>query len=252
MQDNRIYQTSDYNIFKKLCGNRAVLESRKNIIKKSIEENGYIRNPIVVNEKMEIIDGQGRFEALKELKMPIEYVIAYGTGQKECVALNVNQKNWRTFDYIKSFSEMGIEEYQFIDKVCKMFPKLDPAQMIGVCIKAQCTGGTASKAVKSGKLNFYHRETIIERLKLYERFMNIVQGDPDFGHPRTFASVVTFLYETNEIDEERVLTNLLKYKSFVTPSFNTRQVLKNLEFVYNRCAKKYVYFMPLYDKWVKG
>lgn len=92
MQDNTIYCTSDYTVFKKLLGNRVVLEQRKNTIKNSIIENGYVRNPIVVNEKMEIIDGQGRFEALKELKLPIEYVIAYGAGQKECIALNANQK----------------------------------------------------------------------------------------------------------------------------------------------------------------
>ena len=70
-----VYSTTDYDSFAKLEGNRDVLQSRKNIIKESIEERGWIRNPVVVNEKMQIIDGQGRFEALKELGMPIEYVI---------------------------------------------------------------------------------------------------------------------------------------------------------------------------------
>ena len=36
---------------------------------------GFIKNPIVVNEKMEIIDGQGRFEVCKEKGLPIYYNI---------------------------------------------------------------------------------------------------------------------------------------------------------------------------------
>lgn len=252
MQDNIIYCTNDYTIFKKLCGNRDVLDQRKNTIKSSIIENGYIRNPIVVNEKLEIIDGQGRFEALKELKMPVEYVIAHGAGQKECIALNVNQKNWKTIDYIKSFAEMGIEEYKFIESMCAMFPDSDPAQIVGVCIKIPCSGGQVSKVIKTGNVVFYNKQTIPERLKLYEKIINIVKGDADYGLPRSYASVVTFLYECKEIDEERIVTNLVKYKQFVSPCFNIKQALKNLEFIYNRCAKKQVYFMPLYDEWVKG
>ena len=252
MQDNIIYCTNDYTIFKRLCGNREVVESRKNTIKQSIIENGYIRNPIVVNEKMEIIDGQGRFEALKELKMPIEYVIAIGAGQKECVALNVNQKNWKTIDYIKSFAEMNVPEYNFIKVLCETFPTLDPAQIVGVSIKAQCTGGSVARAIKSGQIKFHHQDTIYERLKLYEKIFNIIKGDADFGLPRSYASITTFLYECEEIDQNKILTNLIKYRQFVIPSFNTKQALKNLESIYNRCAKKYVYFMPLYDEWAKG
>ena len=70
-----VYSTEDYSVFQKLNGNRDVLESRKNKIMESILERGWIRNPIVVNQKFEVIDGQGRLEALQELKMPVEYVI---------------------------------------------------------------------------------------------------------------------------------------------------------------------------------
>ncbi len=252
MQDNMIYSTRNYEIFHRLCGNREVVDNRKNIIKQSIIENGYIRNPIVVNEKMEIIDGQGRLEALKELGLPVEYVISKGAGQKECVALNANQKNWKTYDYIKSFAEMNVPEYVFLKTACETFPNLDPAQITGICVSGQCTGGTASRIIKSGEMKFYNVNTIYERLKLYERIFNIVKGDAEFGLPRSYASVVTFLYECDEIDQERIVTNLAKYRQFVTPSFNTRQALRNLEFTYNRCAKKFVYFVPLYDKWNKG
>lgn len=252
MQDNIIYCTKEYSIFKKLYGNRDILDSRKNTIKNSILENGYIRNPIVVNENLEIIDGQGRFEALKELGLPIEYVIAHGAGHKECIALNANQKNWKTSDYVKSYAEIGIKEYVFVHEMCKMFPNLDQANIVGVCMKVNNGGGSVSRYIKSGKLKLYHEETIPERLKLYEKLHNIICGDADFGIQRAYAGLVTFLYECKEIDEEKVLRHIQKYKEYISPSFNIKQALKNMEFVYNRCSKKYVYFSPLFDEWNKG
>lgn len=91
-QVGAIYSSEDYSVFRKLNGNRSVLEQRKNMIMASITERGWIRNPVVVNEKMEIIDGQGRFEALKELGLPIEYVVAKGASISDCIALNIKQK----------------------------------------------------------------------------------------------------------------------------------------------------------------
>lgn len=91
-QVGAIYSSQEYSEFKKLNGNRSVLEQRKNMIIASIQERGWIRNPIVVNEKMEIIDGQGRFEALKKLNMPVEYVVAKGATISDCIALNIKQK----------------------------------------------------------------------------------------------------------------------------------------------------------------
>ena len=251
MQDNKIYQTNNYDLFKKLLGNRDVLDGRKNVIKKSIVENGYIRNPIVVNEKMEIIDGQGRFEALKELGMPIEYVIAEGVGHKECVVLNANQKNWKTPDYIKSFSMLGIKDYQILEKMCDMFSHLDPANISTVCC-GLAGGGMISIKIREGNFKIHKEEDVIKRLKLYESIYEITCGNADYGLQRAFASVVTFIYETKEIDNERVVSQMKKCAEFITPSFNPNQALKNIELVYNRCLKKHIYFMPLYDEWKKS
>ena len=251
MEDNRIYKTIDYYLFNKLCGNRDVLEGRKNVIKKSIQENGYIRNPIVVNENMEIIDGQGRFEALKELGLPVEYVIAEGIGHKECVVLNANQKNWKTADYIKSFSQLGVRDYQILEQMCNMFSYLDPANIATVC-SGLAGGGMISRIIREGNFKIRKEEDVIKRLKLYERIYEITCGNADYGLQRAFASIVTFIYETKEIDNERVVLQMKRCVEFITPSFNAKQALKNIELVYNRCLKKNIYFMPLYDEWKKA
>lgn len=109
--DYRVYVTSDYSIFKHLKENRDVTERRIEKIRKSIDSVGYVRNPILVNEKMEIIDGQGRFEVLKEKGYPIEYIIDEGIGVDECRAMNVQQTNWTVMDFVDSFCASGNEDY---------------------------------------------------------------------------------------------------------------------------------------------
>ena len=63
-----------------------------------------------MNEKLQIIDGQHRFTALKELGFPIEFIIDEGIGVKECRAINEDRRNWSTMDYVISYSKSGEEE----------------------------------------------------------------------------------------------------------------------------------------------
>ena len=95
-----VYRTNDYSQFNKLVGNRAVTRDRVMAIIESVNTVGYVLSPIVVNEKMEIIDGQGRAEAFEELGLPIDYVIAEGAGIAECIQLNIKQKNWGLIDEV--------------------------------------------------------------------------------------------------------------------------------------------------------
>ena len=51
-------------------GNREIEESRVKKIKDSILKVGYITSPIIVNEKMEVIDGQRKNRGIKTIKFP--------------------------------------------------------------------------------------------------------------------------------------------------------------------------------------
>ena len=57
-------------MFKKIKGNRIVNKSNLNAIITSMEQQQLV-SPIMINEKFEIIDGQHRFEACKELGLPV-------------------------------------------------------------------------------------------------------------------------------------------------------------------------------------
>ena len=73
----KIHTTTDYDQFKYIAGNRDVVEAHV----KSLSEQITIKDfqiPIIVNEKMEVCEGQHRLEAYKALSIPITYIIKEG------------------------------------------------------------------------------------------------------------------------------------------------------------------------------
>ena len=61
---NQVIKTNDYNTFKVMPGNRPVNKLHVRRLSKSMEEK-HLMSPILVNEKMQVIDGQHRLEAQK-------------------------------------------------------------------------------------------------------------------------------------------------------------------------------------------
>jgi hypothetical protein len=102
--------TSNYSQFKMLEGNRGVNILRVKKIKESMKEK-VLLSPIIVNEFMEIVDGQHRFEAFKDLSMPVHYLVQKGLRTKDAVMYNTNTKNWTSKDYIEAQVSMDNLNY---------------------------------------------------------------------------------------------------------------------------------------------
>lgn len=116
------YVTKDYDGFKKLLGNRDVTEERVSAIIKSVEKVGQMLSPILINEKNEVIDGQGRLMAFERLNLPIYYHIQKNAGIDECIAMNIKMKNWKTEDFVKSFAVRGFKDYQTLVDLQEKYP----------------------------------------------------------------------------------------------------------------------------------
>lgn len=115
-----IYETSNYEMFKKLQGNRDV--EKIGSLKTSMKKNGFMNCPILINEKNEITDGQHRFESAKELGIPVKFTVQQEMGLNETIQLNTGQKNWKVEDYIHSYAANGNVNYKRIEQLLQMFP----------------------------------------------------------------------------------------------------------------------------------
>ncbi len=96
--------TLDYNIFKEISSNREVDPRHVRKLTVSINKRNLLHvNPIVVDAKMRIIDGQHRLAAAKILEVPIYYV-KEDINRQDISMLNSNQKNWTAMDYINFYT----------------------------------------------------------------------------------------------------------------------------------------------------
>lgn len=108
---NKVYKTNELEIFKQIEGNRPPNPQHIKRLSQSIKEFGLLCNPILVNENMEVIDGQHRLLAAKKVESEIYYIILKGYNLTEVHALNLNQKNWTKKDFMYGYADMGIESY---------------------------------------------------------------------------------------------------------------------------------------------
>lgn len=114
MKKAKIEQTGDYKLFKSLGGNRTVLRGHVDNLKRSFVDYPELvtAQPVLVNENYQIIDGQHRFEAARELRLPISYIKVDGIGVDEARKLNVTQRKWDPLDYATSYANGGNQDYK--------------------------------------------------------------------------------------------------------------------------------------------
>lgn len=105
-----IYKTRDYDKFKTIKGNRRL--NARNYVKlcKSMSEEQLII-PVIVNSSFEIIDGQHRYNAIKELGLDLYYFMVEGYGIDQVKRANLVSSNWTKEDYLNMYCEDDNENY---------------------------------------------------------------------------------------------------------------------------------------------
>lgn len=204
-----VYRTTDYSKFKKLEGNRGIADDRVNKIKASLNKVGYILNPLIINEKFEIIDGQGRLETFKEMSIPVDYVIAEGKGIDECIAMNINQTNWKLIDYIKSYADRGDKYYIKMLNLINNYKSFDVNEI--TCALMGWQKATATN-IKDGSINFTDEAYFNAIKKLdsaYDLYTQLsekgmISQINEYGTVKTLLRVFMICLDLPEIDGKRL------------------------------------------------
>jgi hypothetical protein len=147
-----IQKTTNYDQFKFVNGNRTLNQGHLAKLTVSISKRNLLEYaPILVNEAMEVIDGQHRLEVAKQNKWPIYYLVVPRSGLDEIIELNTTLRNWKLKDFIDSMIVLGNKTMLYLRGFCDDYA-LSPS--IGILLHV---GGLAGGSLNS--------KTLLERLR---------------------------------------------------------------------------------------
>lgn len=227
---NVIQESTDYGQFKFLSGNRELNVAHINSIKKSILDNGnFLTNsPIIVNDNMEIIDGQHRFVAIKELGFAIFYIVSPQASLKESRAMNILAKNWQPVDFAKSYIESGLDVYS---KYLKLRDEFQVGHRTIMVYSNGAEGKSLPSFFREGRYeipNFAKTKYWLGHLK------SIHNTAVTFSTESAPARALLKVLQNEDYDPERMLSQVQKRPSFLRSYSDTESQLRQLETLYNK------------------
>ena len=232
-----IKKTKNYEMFKFKSENRELNYNKVASLKSIMLNDGRQIMPIICNTEMEIIDGQHRFQALKELNWEVMYYVDENVTSKDLISINNTQKNWGMADYIHYYASLGNETYSKLERVWKKYDEI-PLK----AILAAVSGGRYIKEryIKSGDIEFSD-EDFKQGEEALEFIRNIIQNiRVKITGQAIFFYLVMKTYYLDGIDRDRLFISLIS--KYGTENYgNSDQCATAIEHWYNHKARSYRY-----------
>lgn len=136
--------------------------------------------PIIVNNRMEVIDGKHRLMVAKKLDLPIFYFVSGGTETDDIIELNANKRTWKIDNYINYWCGKENDSYLFIRDVSNKF-KLSHSTSLELCSffceGPKSNGSDTTNKFRNGKFAVMEnkRHEVIEFLMFYEELSALVK-----------------------------------------------------------------------------
>lgn len=223
----KIQTSKDYKAFRRIKGNREIKKAHVNKLRTAIEGDPQVieYNPILVNEKMEIIDGQHRFEAIKQLNLPVHYQTVQGLTLENVQALNSNTKSWTPNDYAYAYAELGNKHYRAYLEHRKAYGFNHDVTMNYCSVGYPITG----ESFKHGKFRCANWEYVV---KLSEQLIDIGKFVP---HWNLRSTALAFLHVAQhpEYDHKRMMQKLEKLGKQMERFTQLADSIRAFEHIYN-------------------
>ena len=224
-----IHFTKDYGMFKILQGNRDKYRNAAYIrLKLSIEKKHIQSSAIIVNEHMEIIDGQHRFWVCQELGFEVPYTIEVGATRDDAQLLNTAGRYWNIYDHLDAYADNGIKDYQttlnFIDKY-----GFNMDQSMALLSNTTTTTGDMRYKFREGSFKVKDLKLANKQAGDMLSFESLYNG----VRRRSFVYAMLSCFSIPEFDIKR-LRSKLAYQKNKLSEVNTKDgCLKELQAIYN-------------------
>jgi hypothetical protein len=224
---DEIITTKDYSIFSKMQGNRVVNEKHVKKLMKAFEYN-YLKTPIFVNSKMEIIDGQHRLEAASRLGYPVFYYKVGKVGLNEVQQLNSTSKNWGPRDYLNCYCDLKSAPYLRMKEFIDNYPEFT-ISVAGLILSDMSDSSDFFGKFKNGGFN------VRDIGDAYETAGKMRQYKPYFTgyNSKGFTRVILGLYRNPKFNHDIFLRKLALQPNALVRCATAKQYRDLIEEIYN-------------------
>lgn len=235
-----ITSSKRYSQFKNILGNRRMSREHINLLKIEIERNNLLEVcPIICNERMEVIDGQHRLEAARQLGIAVPYVVVPGLGIEHVVRMNTSQKKWMMKDYIRLHIDLGNDEYIALQDFMDEW-KTTPSIAIMLLSNSTFTqAGNKLNEFREGRWSIQRMDEATETMEAMRALMPHMRSAVVY-RSTAFASAMVKtgkILEKNDLTYDDLLEQANKSQVLLTYSERVRDYLKELEDMLNHNRK---------------
>lgn len=229
--------TTDYGIFRTVAGNRRTTPSHVEGMTVAVDRKNLLEfYPILVNENMEIIDGQHRLMAAMKLNLPVYYNVVNGLKIEDIMSINTHSKNWSIQDFIDAYIKLDYSAYRTLDEFMrrhKVSASLAGSLLSGYTVIAG--GGSVSKEIRNGTFQIKseaYADEIINKIREVAPYC-----DFNTETERNFIRVITILRNNEDFDWDKFIAKLKMHNLRIGSRANINYYILLVEELYNFNAK---------------
>lgn len=227
-----IKKTKSYEMFIFREDNREKIDQShvKRLVESIKSRNLLELRPIVVNDQMEVIDGQHRLMAAKQLGVEIYYQQEKNLDAQDIIKMNIS-KPWTIADYFNFYCHHQYDEYMKLKKFM---------QDNNISLKVALTMAVGQLRVgfidfRNGKFQFKY-ETLNEEVQTCWNTINYIKkinGFSSYTSSNRFWKALLKLVRHRFFDEEKWLSNMQKMIDHFSPKAREEDYISMLQTVYN-------------------
>lgn len=228
--NDAIQVTTNYDAFHIMDANREANRGHIEALKAAFEEMGNLTRvqPILVNNRMEIIDGQHRFIACQELDQPIYYTQVEGLGIADARSINILHRKWEMGDYARSYALSGDANYQ------RFLRLVEESGFSNSVVLYAATAGREKGAFKNFRQGNFtlSPERAQETQARLDSLSGVAEISP-LANTGTFALAYLQALNNENFDESTFLTRLERNPHLLVRQPGVPEYLRNIEEIFN-------------------
>jgi len=228
--------TTDYSMFKQ-AKNRNV-DSRKVAKKKKSIAQINLQQPIIVNKRFQVVDGQHRFQALKELGLPINYVVSYNWSSDEDTAtMNNTQDSWNTENWAEFRASQGNDSIKRAIALAKNYVSLSDGKMTMTTAFEMMADASSMPVLTAFKENRYNYDNEVGS-EIFQILLTIQEYPIDMKsvfNQKMVRSIRMLKYDLGYINKKAIAR--MAKNNFIATYNNEGQMYKYIKKIYNQSLK---------------